>query len=208
MTIVSTSGLLTEISGGTAPQVDYMFGIGLSKESDAVYFQYQGDEQTVAFTHDNGKPVTRFSNVRVTGLSIGEDIGVFKQTKLNLFVETQQGTSIMLTSGLTTLWSKCIITGLMGLFADDSLDSLINIDSWKGTSKLRPCFAAIRNNGVKVINEDIKERINEADKDQKEALIRECVALISEAVTGIPVASVAVDEPVSNSQLKAAAGDF
>jgi len=211
MTIISTSSnaLLSELSGGVAPQVDYMFGIGLVKESDAVYFQYLGDDSKEAFVYQNGKPVTRFPNVRITGLSIGEDIGEFNQTKLNVFIETQQGSSIMLTSGLTTLWSKCIITGLMGLFVQDSLDSIINIDTWKGTSKLKPCFAAIRNNGIKVVNEEIKEQLNEADKAEKEQIIRDCVALISEAVTGLPVVATAVeDAPVTNSQLAAAAGDF
>lgn len=211
MTIISTSSnaLLSELSGGVAPQVDYMFGIGLVKESDAVYFQYLGDDSKEAFVYQNGKPVTRFPNVRITGLSIGEDIGEFNQTKLNVFIETQQGSSIMLTSGLTTLWSKCMITGLMGLFVQDSLNSIINIDTWKGTSKLKPCFAAVRNNGIKVVNEEIKEQLNEADKAEKEQIIRDCVALISEAVTGLPVIATAVeDTPVTNSQLAAGAGDF
>lgn len=211
MTIISTSSnaLLSELSGGVAPQVDYMFGIGLVKESDAVYFQYLGDDSKEAFVHQNGKPVTRFPNVRITGLSIGEDIGEFNQTKLNVFIETQQGSSIMLTSGLTTLWSKCMITGLMGLFVQDSLNSIINIDTWKGTSKLKPCFAAIRNNGIKVVNEEIKEQLNEADKAEKEQIIRDCVSLISETITGLPVIATAVeDTPVTNSQLAAGAGDF
>ena len=211
MTIISTSSnaLLSELSGGVAPQVDYMFGIGLVKESDAVYFQYLGDDSKEAFVYQNGKPVTRFPNVRITGLSIGEDIGEFNQTKLNVFIETQQGSSIMLTSGLTTLWSKCMITGLMGLFVQDSLNSIINIDTWKGTSKLKPCFAAVRKNGIKVVNEEIKEQLNEADKAEKEQIIRDCVALISEAVTGLPVIATAVeDTPVTNSQLAAGAGDF
>lgn len=211
MTIISTSSnaLLSELSGGSAPQVDYMFGIGLVKESDAVYFQYLGDDSKEAFVYENGKPVTRFPNVRITGLSIGEDIGEFNQTKLNVFIETQQGSSIMLTSGLTTLWSKCIITGLMGLFVQDSLNSIINIDTWKGTSKLKPCFAAVRNNGIKVVNEEIKEQLNQADKAEKEQIVRDCVALISEAVTGLPVISTTVeDTPVTNSQLAAGAGDF
>ena len=211
MTIISTSSnaLLSELSGGVAPQVDYMFGIGLVKESDAVYFQYLGDDSKEAFVYQNGKPVTRFPNVRITGLSIGEDIGEFNQTKLNVFIETQQGSSIMLTSGLTTLWSKCMITGLMGLFVQDSLNSIINIDTWKGTSKLKPCFAAVRNNGIKVVNEEIKEQLNQADKAEKEQIVRDCVALISEAVTGLPVISTTVeDTPVTNSQLAAGAGDF
>ena len=211
MTIISTSSnaLLSELSGGVAPQVDYMFGIGLVKESDAVYFQYLGDDSKEAFVYQNGKPVTRFPNVRITGLSIGEDIGEFNQTKLNVFIETQQGSSIMLTSGLTTLWSKCMITGLMGLFVQDSLNSIINIDTWKGTSKLKPCFAAVRNNGIKVVNEEIKEQLNQADKAEKEQIVRDCVALISEAVTGLPVIATTVeDTPVTNSQLAAGAGDF
>ena len=179
--------LAVSFDGGSTPEVDYMFGIGLDKTSDAVYFQYLGDDESRAFVFDNGKPVTRFSNVRVTGLSIIKLDNEFNQNKLNLFLENQQGRTILLTSGLQTLWSQCVVTGLMGLLESFSLDSLINLDTWKGTSKLRPCFAGIRNNGIKVVSEEVKTQLNLAEKDQREKIMRDSVEIISRALEIVPV---------------------
>ena len=41
-----TASIIADISsGGAAPTVDVMIGIGLQKDSEAVFFQYQGDER-------------------------------------------------------------------------------------------------------------------------------------------------------------------
>ena len=49
----------------------------------------------------------------------------------------------MLTSGLTTIWSQCVLNGLWAVHSYD-LSTSLQLDSWKGTNKMRPCFAAIR----------------------------------------------------------------
>ena len=200
MTIVSTANLtndtaalVAEIGGGSAPTVDVMIGVGLVKDSEAVFFQYQGDDTTQALVRDNGKPVTRIGPVRLTGLTIADDVykdSGFDGSKLNIFVETQSGKTVMVTSGLTTIWSQCLITGLMGLADTQQLDALIAIDSWKGNSKMRPCFACVRNNGNKVTSNETYEMLGEArgnrDKAAQSKIMRDSVALINESLTGIP----------------------
>ena len=144
------NALVADVTSGDV-SVDFMFGIGLVKDSEAVFFQYVGESATPqALVQANGKPVTRIGNVYLTGLSIVENFGEFNQTKLNVYLKTQQGASVMLTSGLTTIWSQCLLTSLQGLVNDNAVDSLISVDSWKGTAKMRPCFAAIRNGQNKV----------------------------------------------------------
>ena len=104
MTVTTADqSLLAEFSGGAAGDVEMMIGIGLVKDSDAVFFQYMGEEQTKALMLDSGKPLTRLGNVTLTGISIAEDVGEFKSTKLNLYLQSSQGRTIMLTSGLATI---------------------------------------------------------------------------------------------------------
>ena len=200
MTIVSTanlstdtSSILAEIGGGSAPQVDIMIGVGLVKDSEAVFFQYLGDDSTQALLRGNGKPVTRIGPVTITGLSIAENIykdAGFDGSKLNVYVESQSGHNIMITSGLTTIWSQCVITGLMGLADAEQLNSLISIDSWKGDAKMKPCFACIRNNGDKVTNNETYALLAEArsnrDDAAKQKIMRDSVAIINESLTGVP----------------------
>ena len=198
MTIVSTASmtdataaLVAEVGGSSSNQVDIMIGIGLVKDSEAVFFQYVGEDgNSQALVRDNGKPVTRIAPVRVVGVSVADGIGEFNSTKLNLFVETQSGRTVLLTSGLSTIWSQCVLTGLMGMFADGTLDALVAIDTWKGNSKMRPCFAAIRNNGVKQTSQELYDTLAEArsdrDKSRVEAIMRDAVAVLSETLAGAP----------------------
>ena len=70
ITTVDTS-ILAEFAGGTTGDVEMMIGIGLVKDSDAVFFQYLGEEQTPqALVYNSGKPLTRFANVRLVGIDI------------------------------------------------------------------------------------------------------------------------------------------
>ena len=206
MTIVSTANitadtaaLVAECGGSSSNQVDIMIGIGLVKDSEAVFFQYVGEDgNSQALVRDNGKPVTRIAPVMLTGIGVADGIGEFNATKLNIFVETQSGRTVMLTSGLQTIWSQCVITGLMGLADNGALSSLIAIDTWKGTSKMKPCFAAIRNNGVKQTSNEIYEMLAEArgnrDKEAQERIMRDCVSTISEVLTGVPAVVADVTE--------------
>ena len=211
---VDTSAIVAELGGQSSAEVSVMIGIGLVKDSDAVYFQYVGDDKTQALVKDNGAPLTRISPVRFSGVSIADDVyqsSGFSGNKLNVFFETQQQRVVMLTAGLTTIWAQCILGGLMGLLASNSLDSLIAVDTWKGNSKMKPCFAGIRNNGVKVTDEALKSALAEArsdrDSQKVEQIVRDTVAVLA-AASGTQEVEVAVEEPISNRELAATAGDF
>lgn len=177
------------VAGGQQSDVSMMIGVGVNKDSDAVFFMYRGDDQEpVALTvPTSGKPLTRLGNVKVTGINIAEDIGTFKSTKLNLFLTTNSGTVILVTSGLTTLWSQCVLTGLMGAFETGNLEFALTLDTWKGTSKMKPCFAAIRSGDLKMSDTDLYEQLKEAraDRDNKkvETILRDSVSILSHAVS-------------------------
>ena len=76
---MTTSALATELLTDmvtTDSGIDMMIGIGLNKESDAVFFQYLGEEQTPsALMLPSGKPLTRLSNVRLVALTVADDVG-------------------------------------------------------------------------------------------------------------------------------------
>jgi len=198
--IVSTSDV-SDLIGGAESDVSMMIGIGLVKDSPAVFFQYLGDEQTPsALTMPSGKPVTSLKNVTLSGISIAEDVGEFKSTKLNIFLTSNQGRTVMLTSGLTTIWSQCVLGGLIGMFATYDLSRPFNLDSWYGTSKLRPVFAAIKLNDTKVSDNDMYTKLAEARSDRDKALIerimRDAVDVLRGAL-GVELADVVVDSEPS-----------
>ncbi len=69
--IVPTSAeILSEFTGGGQSAVARMIGIGVVKDSDAVFFQYLGDEQPPqALTMpSSGRPLTRLANIRLVGI--------------------------------------------------------------------------------------------------------------------------------------------
>ena len=207
-TIANSSALVADIvsdlGGQSGSSVEMMIGIGLVKDSDAVFFQYLGEEQQPsALMLPSGKPCTRMANVRLTGLSIADGIGEFNSTKLNIFISTSAGRELMLTSGLTTIWSQCVITSLMGLFNSYNLGEPFTLDTWKGTSKMRPCFAAIRQDNVKVSDQMMYDQLRDlrADgaKDKLNAVLRDAVEILNGAVTGGAVQPV--DVAVENEQI-------
>ena len=197
MTVISTANptadtasLVAELGGQATQSVDYMIGIGLVKDSDAVYFQYVGDEQKTALMEPSGKPVSRIGNVFLTGLTIIDDVYAeagFSGSKLNVFLETQNGRTLMLTSGLSTIWSQCLMTALMGLYRSDALGHLISIDTWKGTSMKRPCFAAVRDGAVKVTDNETYQVLTDAradkDKVKTDLIMRDAVEVINAVLT-------------------------
>jgi hypothetical protein len=176
-----------------------MIGIGLNKESDAVFFQYLGDEQTPsALMLPSGKPLTRLANVRLVGLTVADDVGAFNSTKLNVYIESTAGRQVMLTSGLTTLWSQYLVSGLMALFNEFALDQTFTLDTWKGTSQMRPCFSAIRQAGNKMSCQMLTDQLKEAKADRDTArslkIMRDAVEIIHNSVTGGSVEPVSVTE--------------
>ena len=188
------------VAGGQQSDVSMMLGVGINKDSDAVFFMYRGDDQEpVALTlPTSGKPLTRLGNVKVTGINIAEDIGTFKSTKLNLFLTTSSGTVILVTSGLTTLWSQCVLTGLMGAFETGNLEFALTLDTWKGTSKMKPCFAAIHSGDLKMSDTDLYEQLKEAradqDKEKVETILRDSVSILSHAVSPSEEQTLTVEE--------------
>ena len=200
----TVADIVSDLGGQSGSSVEMMIGIGLVKDSDAVFFQYLGEEQQPsALMLPSGKPCTRMANVRLTGLSIADGIGEFNSVKLNIFISTSAGRELMLTSGLTTIWSQCVITSLMGLFNSYNLDQAFTLDTWKGTSKMRPCFAAIRQDGVKVSDQMMYDQLRDlrADgaKDKLTAVMRDAVEILNNAVTGGAVEPV--DVSIKNEQL-------
>ena len=202
---VDTAELVAELGGSSQQTVDFMIGVGLQKDSDAVFFKYDGDDHNTALVQASGKPVTRIGNVYLTGLTIADDIYAdagFSGSKLNIFLETQQGKTVMLTSGLTTIWSQCLLTSLQGLADEDGLTHLIAIDTWKGNSKMRPCFAAVRDGQRKVTSNAMYQALADAradrDKAKTEALLRDAVECINAAVTGGEVLPAVVDMDDAN----------
>ena len=199
ITVNATEALMAEFTGGSTGSVEMMIGVGLVKDSDAVFFQYMGEEQQpVALTMPtSGKPLTRLANVTLAGLDIAEDVGEFKSTKLNIYLKSNQGRTIMLTSGLTTIWSQCLLNCISGLVFSENLQTPFNLDTWKGNSSMRPCFAGIRINGDKITDDVLYNKLADAraDKDYKqtEKLLRNVVNLVKAALSTEDV-EVAVDE--------------
>ena len=199
---IVASEFVTELMSAE-PTVDMMIGIGLVKDTDAVFFQYLGEEQQpAALMLPSGKPCTRLPHVTLTGIDIAEEVGQFKSTKLNLFVTSSGGRTVMLTSGLNTLWSQCVLTGLLAVFNEYGLTKPLTVDSWKGKASMRPCFAAIRQDNTKMSDQAMYDALVDAraDRDQQriETIQRDAVAVLKEAL-GIEPAAVdvdAVDEPL------------
>ena len=179
--IRTAADITTEFIGGDQPDVSMMVGIGIVKDSDAVFFEYLGNDQPpkALLMPSSGRPLTRLSNIQFVGVNIAENVGSFNSTKLNLYVKSQGGTTIMLTSGLDSLWSQYCLTGLSALFQKHPVNTLFHLDTWRGTSKMKPCFAAIRSNGIKLTDETLKEQLLDAksdkDEDRTDKLLRDAV---------------------------------
>ena len=203
MTVLSTatldpaSALVAEFSGGNTSTVDMMVGIGVLKDSDAVFFQYLGDSnEPAALMLQSGKPLTRMGNVTLTGVGVADDIGEFNASKLNVFLESSKGTTVLVTSGLTTIWSQCIINGLMAMFNGGDLTCPFNLDTWKGNSKMKPCFGGIRIGQDKMSDNDLYVQLTAArtdgNKQLVEKIMRDSVEILSHALTGGPVEEAVV----------------
>ena len=206
MTIAPTSAIIADFCGGssntTAMDVVMMIGVGLQKESDAVFFQYLGDEQKPsALMMPSGKPVYNFRNVQLVGIDIAEEIGEFKSTKLNVYLQAAESdNTILVTSGLTTLWSQAVVTSFMGLFNSYDLSTPFTLNSWKGTSKMRPCFASVKIGETKITDDMMYNQLGDArgDRDYKkvETIMRDAVSILKHAINPQAV-DVKVDEPAA-----------
>lgn len=181
-----------------AGSISAFIGVAAERENKInTYFQYTGDNTLVPL------PSNTIFNVRFTGLSIAEDVydGKFQGDKLNVFLETQNGDTVMMTSGITTWWSRSIITAIDGLRQSNKLGSLVNLSSYyKGMA----CFCTVYNGKYRVtsndmfskwmeINNELKaiptpDKLAEAQYYKKiETVMRDSVSILSEMLTGVPV---------------------
>ena len=176
-----------------------MIGVGVVKESDAVFFQYVGNdmEPTALVIPTNGKPLTTLANVRLVGIDVADDVGTFKTTKLNLFLESSMGNVVMLTSGLNTLWSQAIVTALSGLYQTYDLNTAFNLNTWKGSSAMRPCFASIKLGQAKVSDQMMYDQLRDLRSDRAndkiQDVMRDSVAILRAA---LKIENVEVEEVV------------
>ena len=197
------SAIVAELGGSSSESVEMMIGIGLVKDSEAVYFQYLGEERApAALTMPSGKPCTRMANITLAGVAIADGIGAENATKLNLIVETSAGRRLLLTSGIQTWWSQSLIQGLMGLFNSYNIDAPFTLDSYKGKTGRRPVFCSVRQAGAVVKDQMLYDQLGELRRDRAwdkyEAVIRDSVEILNQAVTGgaVDETIVTVDEPV------------
>ena len=208
MTIISnvnptadTSALVSEFSGGAPSDIKMMIGVGSVKDSDAVFFEYMGDNQHRALRYASDKPLTSLQNVTLAGINIAENIGEYSATKLNIILESSAGTQVMVTSGVTTFWSMAVLGGLMALFNGGDLTCPFNLDTWRGNQgKMKPCFASVKVNGTPMKDKELYDLFTDArlgDKSQVEVIVRNAVTTLSNALTGGPVeeAEISVDVP-------------
>ena len=201
-----SAALVSEFCGGTSSTMDVamMIGVGLVKDSDAVFFQYLGEDQKPrALTiPTSGKPVYQFQNVRLVGVDIADGIGEFNSTKLNVYLESSAGNVVMVTSGLTTLWSQAVMTALMGLYNSYDLDQRFTLNSWKGTSKMRPCFASVKIGQAKVSDQMLYDQLSELRSDRATdkitAVMRDSVEILRAALgMSVDEVTVEVTEPAA-----------
>jgi hypothetical protein len=193
------NALVTEFAGGAASDISMMIGVGLVKDTDAVFFQYLGEGvEPMALVQNSGRPLTRLGNVKLAGISVAEDVGEFNSTKLNVVLESSAGTQVLVTSGLTTIWSQCLLNGLMAMVNGGDITCPFNLDTWKGTSKMRPCFAAVRVGSTSMKDNDLYTLLAEARSDGNKQLVttlcRNAVNTISDSLTGGPVEDVVIQE--------------
>ena len=145
--LAESSAIVAElVSGGEAPEINMMIGVGVVKDSEAVLFHYVGKEELPqALIHPStGNPLKRLSNIKLVGLDIAKNIGTENATKLNVILELGNGNNVLVTSGIQTWWSQCVMAGLFGLFQNGLLTESFNLDSYRGKTGRRPIFASIR----------------------------------------------------------------
>ena len=86
----------------------------------------------------------------------------------------------------------------MGAFETGNLEFALTLDTWKGTSKMKPCFAAIRSGDLKMSDTDLYEQLKEAraDRDNKkvETILRDSVSILSHAVSPSEEEALTVEE--------------
>ena len=206
--LVDSSAIVADlVSGGEAPEINMMIGIGVVKESEAVLFHYIGnDEKPAALMTKAGKPLTRLANVKLVDIDIVTGIGTENATKLNVILELHSGNKILVTSGIQTWWSMCVISGLYGLFQNGMITESFNLDSYRGNMGRKPIFASIRCGEVysdkelyAILNADRKEKAWESYELSMSSImttLKDALSTETESNTDVDAVDVQVEETV------------
>jgi len=201
----STSAIVSEFSGGSSSNVAMFIGIGLVKDSDAVFFQYQNEgEQPVALLQPSGKHLSTLANVTLVDVSLYEPKDEYNTLKVNITLESSSGTQVMVTSGLTTFWSQSVVGGLLAMLKGGDVTCPFNLDTWRGSKgKIKPCFGAVKICGTAMRNDEMYTSLTDArsdgNKKRVEEIMRDAVQVLHAALN-VNAVDVAVDEPLTSGQ--------
>ena len=202
MTIANPTSILTEFTGGSVAPVDYdlLIGVGVMKESDAVFFRYEDSKPIALVNQANGKPLQTFKDVVCYGIEVVHDIGTFKASKLNLKLRSPGGSKLCFTSGVETMWSQAVVTALMGIMGSTMYDFNTPFTFWskRGDSVMRPSFANIYLDGERVSDNHMYEQLRDLRSDRdKEGIIRsvtDAVEILSAEISGVPTEVTVLDD--------------
>lgn len=212
MTIANPASILTEFTGGSSAPVDYdlLIGVGVMKESDAVFFHYKDSQPIALINEANGKPLQTFKDVVCYGIEVVHDIGTFKASKLNLKLRSPGGARLCFTSGVETMWSQAVVTALMGIMGSTMYDFNTPFTFWskRGDQGMRPSFANIYLDGERVSDNHMYEQLRDLRSDRNKAGIIESVTdavqILSAEISGIPTEVNVLDDlralPVTTEQ--------
>jgi hypothetical protein len=195
------------VSGVEAPEIKYMIGVGVVKDSEAVLFYYIGnDEQPIPLMTKAGKPFTRLANVQLVDVAVVTGIGTENATKLNVILEVDSGNKILITSGIQTWWSMCVISGLYGLFQNGMITESFSLDSYRGNMGRKPIFASIRCGHVysdkelyAILNADRKEKAWESYELSMSSIVttlKEALNTTTQEDTSVDAVDVQLEETV------------
>ena len=195
----STSSIVSEFSGGQSSNVAMTIGIGLNKDSDAVYFRYadEAGEQPIALLTASGRHLSTLGNVTLVDVGLYEPNDEYNTLKVNITLQSSAGTQVMVTAGLTTFWSMSVLGGLMSILVGGDVTCPFNLDTWKGNKgKIKPCFGAVKIAGQAMRNDDLYNSLTDArtdgNKPKVEAIMRDAVDVLHKALN-VDAVDVAVE---------------
>ena len=189
---VSTTSIVSEFAGGQSSNVAMTIGIGLNKDSDAVYFRYadEAGEQPIALLTATGRHLSTLGNVTLVDVGLYEPNDEYNTLKVNITLQSSAGTQVMVTAGLTTFWSMSVVGGLLAMLLGGDVTCPFNLDTWKGNKgKIKPCFGAVKISGQAMRNDALYNALTDAradrDKVKTYAIMRDAVEVINAVLTDV-----------------------
>ena len=188
--------LLAEFGGhDAASDVALMIGINRDKASEAPFSQYLGDKDSVALLDGRGRPQKAFEPVTLTGIDIAREVGEFKIDKLNLFLTSSAGTTVMITSILPNAasqgwFAQSVLGGLLGLLEEGLISQPFCLEAYKGNRGNRPVFGTIKThsgyNGQKYSSQRFYDDCRENSNDRSE-ITRLCTEAVEDLKAAIRI---------------------